>query len=233
MSVTFPNVPNAPGVPQVARAVLPTPSSIAVTLAGGVLSSLFGLVSTQSQWGIYDSSGNLVFQPDSILDFECHPKSDISDFPVQGSSTGNPTSFASYNKVVLPWDSRVRMSKGSTLTDRQQFLKSLKTAFNSIGLYTIATPEETYPNADILNYDIVRSSEGMRATGAYFLYEIDVFFRQILSVQAQYSTTVLQNASNPSALPQATTGAVLPQNVAGQYAELASGASYTGAFGAF
>jgi len=233
MSVTFPNVPDAPGVPQVARAFLPNPTSAGVTIGGAVLASLFGLISTQSQWGIYDSSHNLVFEPDSILEFECHPKADIADFPVQGDSSGDPTSFASYNKVVLPWDARIRMSKGSTLLDRQQFLKSLKTAFNSIGLYTIVTPEETYQYADILNYDIVRSTEGQRATGAYFLHEIDVYFRQILSVQAQYSTTTLANASNPSAVPMSVTGAVLPQDVAGQYASLASGASLSGAYGAF
>lgn len=232
MSVTFPNVPNYPGVPQLARAVLPTPSSVAVSIGGAVLSSLFGLIATQSQWGVYDSSGDLVFEPDSFLEFECHPKSDISDFPVQGEN-GDPTSFASYNKVLLPWDSRIRMSKGSELTDRQQFLKSIKTAFNSIGLYTIITPEETYQNCDILNYDIVRTSEGTRATGAYFLAEIDVYFKQILSVQAQYSTTALANAANPSAQPQLVAGAVLPQDLSGQIQTEASSASYAGAFGAF
>lgn len=233
MSVTFPNVPNFPGVPQIARATLPNPSSVAVTLGGAVLSSLFGLISSQSQWGIYDSNHNLVFEPDSILEFECRPKADISDFPVQGDSSGNPTSFASYNKVVLPWDARVRMSKGSTLADRQQFLKSLKTAFNSVGLYTIITPEETYSSCDILNYDIVRTTEGQRATGAYFLHEIDVYFRQILSVQAQYSTTALANASNPSALPQSVTGAVLPGFATGAIANQAAAASLSGAYGAF
>lgn len=232
MSVTFPNVPNAPGVPQVARAFLPSPTSIAVALTGAVVSSLFGLISTQNQWGVFDSSGNLVFEPDSFLDFECHPKADIPDFPVQGTGN-NPTSFASYNKVVLPWESRIRMSKGSALTDRQQFLKSIKAAFNSIGLYTIITPEETYQYCDILNYDIVRTSEGDRAPGANFLAEIDVFFKQILTVQAQYSTTALQNASNPSAVPMTSTGAVLPQDVSGQSGTLASGASLSGAYGAF
>lgn len=232
MSVTFPNVPNAPGVPQVARAFLPNPTSIAVTLGGAVLTALFGLISSQSQWGILDSTGAFVLEADSILEFEHHPKWDIPDFPVQGTGT-SPTSFASYNKVQLPFDIRVRMSKGSTLTDRQQFLKALDAAANSIALYTILTPEFTYQNADILNYDVVRSSQGDSANGAFFLTEIDVFFRQILSVQAQYSTTVLQNASNPSALPQSTTGAVLPQDVSGQYAALANGASLSGAYGAF
>jgi hypothetical protein len=231
VSVTFPNVPNLPGVPQLARAALPSATSITVAIGGAVLSSLFGLLTQQNQWGIYDSSGALVFEPDSILEFEHHPKADISDFPVQGTGT-NPTSFASYNKVVLPYDARVRMSKGSTLAERQQFLNALDTAYQSIALYTIITPEKTYSNCDILNYDLVRSTDGARAVGAYFLTEIDVYFRQILSVQAQYSTTTLQNASNPSAQPQAATGNVQLQPISLSAATQASNASLTSAFGA-
>lgn len=232
MSVTFPNVPNAPGVPQVARATLPTPSAAVVALGGAVLSSLFGSVSSQSIWGIYDSSGALLVQPDSILEFEHHPRWNIPDFPVQGTGTA-PTAFASYNKVKLPFDIRVRMSKGSTLTDRQQFLTALDNAADSIALYTILTPERTYQNADILYYDIVRTTQGTRADGAYFLTEVDVFFRQILSVQAQYSTTALQNAANPSAQPQAATGAVLPQTPSSSLAIQAAAAPLSGFNGAF
>jgi hypothetical protein len=232
MSVTFPNVPNAPGVPQVARAFVPNPTSVAVTFGGALLSSLFGLISSQSQWGILDSSGSFVLQADSILEFEHHPKWDILDFPVQGTGN-NPTSFASYNKVKLPFDCRVRMSKGSTLTERQQFLKALGAAADSIALYTILTPEASYQNADILNYDIVRSSQGDRADGAFFLTEVDVYFRQIVSVQAQYSTTELQNAANPSAQPQAQMGVVQPLNGNGALLNKANSATYSDAFGAF
>lgn len=232
MSVTFPNVPNVPGVPQVARAFVPNSTSAAVTIGGAVLSSLFGLISGQSQWGILDSSGNFVLEADSILDFEHHPKWDIPDFPVQGTGN-NPTAFATYNKVKLPFEIRVRMSKGSTLTDRQQFLKALDAAADSIALYTVLTPEFTYQNADILSYDVVRSSQGDRADGAYFLTEVDVYFRQIISVQAQYSTTALQNASNPSAQPQAQTGVVQPLNGNGPLLNLADSATYSDAFGAF
>lgn len=233
MSVTFPNVPNFPGVPQLARAALPNPTSIAVTIGGKVLSSIFGAISsTPLQWGILDANANFVLQADSILELEHHPRWDIPDFPVQGNGN-TPTAFASYNKVKLPFDVRVRMSKGSTLTERMQFLKALDAAADSIALYTILTPEYNYANADILNYDVVRSSQGDRADGAFFLTEVDVYFRQIISVHAQYSTTVLQNASNPSALPQSTTGAVLPQFASGALANQAVSASLSGAYGAF
>jgi hypothetical protein len=228
MSVSFPNVPNFPGVPQLARAAVPTPSSIAVTLGGAVLTALFGLVSTQSQWGIFDASGNAIFEPDSVLEFEHHPRWRISDFPVQGTGT-TPTAFASYNKVKLPYDARVRMSKGSTLADRQTFLKALDAAANSIALYTILTPEYSYQNCDIEYYDVVRSF----GEGAYFLTEVDVYFKQIVSVQAQYSTTTLQNASNPSALPQSVAGTVQLQPISLAAATQTANASLATAFGSF
>ena len=232
MSLLFPNVPNLPGVPQLARLPLPTqPVGTLVTFVGGAaLSSLFGLLSTQNQWGIFDASGNAVVMPDSILDFEHHPRWRISDFPVQGTGTA-PTAFATYNKVKLPFDCRVRMSKGGTLADRHAFLTALDAAANSIALYTILTPEYPYQNCDIEYYDLVRSTQGTQADGAYFLTEVDVYFKQIVPVQAQYTTTALQSAANPSALPQENSGAVLPQSVPSSVAAQAGNASLAGAFG--
>lgn len=234
-SLTFPNVPNLPGVPQLARAALPSETSI-VTFAGGLaLSSLFGLISTSSQWGIFANDGSAIFVPDSILEFEHHPRWKISDFPIQGSPSTPPvpTSYASYNKVKLPFDCRVRMSKGSTLADRAAFLKALDAAADSIALYYILTPEYPYTNCDIEYYDVVRSTQGTSADGAYFLTEVDVYFKQIIPVQAQYSTTLLQNAANHSAQPAANTGAVLPQTPAPSLISELGNASLAGAQGAF
>jgi hypothetical protein len=228
VSLLFPNVPNLPGVPQLARTTLsnvPTPTQLAgaalpnessvITYAAGLgLSTLFGMisVSSQNQWGIFDQSGNAVFVPDSILEFEHHPRWRISDFPIQGTAS-SPTAYATYNKVKLPFDCRVRMSKGSTLAERKEFLKTLDAAADSIALYTIMTPEYSYQNVDIEYYDVVRTTQGVTADGAYFLTEVDVYFKGINPVQAQYSSTVLQNAVNRSALPSTNAGAVLPQPV--------------------
>lgn len=79
----------------------------------------------------------------------------------------------------------------------------------------------------------MRSSQGTTADGAYFLTEVDVYFKQIIPVQAQYSTTLLQNASNPSALPAANTGAVLPQTPAPSLISELDNTSLSGASGGF
>lgn len=230
--LTFPNVPNLPGVPQLARAALPNESSI-ITYAGGLaLSSLFGNYATTSQWGIFANDGTAIFVPDSILEFEHHPRWRISDFPVQGTAT-KPTAYATYNKVKLPFDCRVRMSKGSTLSARAAFLTALDTAANAIALYKIMTPEYSYQNCDIEYYDVVRTTQGLSADGAFFLTEVDVYFKQIIPVQAQYSMTALQNAANPSAQPATNTGAVLPQTPAPSLISELGNASLTGASGGF
>jgi hypothetical protein len=233
MSVLVPNVPNLPGVPQVGRlpgAVSPTGISIASNIVGTLLGNAFGI--NASAWGIFDSSGKTVVIPDAVLEFEHHPRWRISDFPVQGTATA-PTAFASYNKVKLPFECRMRICKASSLSDRQALLTALDTAANSIALYTITTPERNYQNADIESYDVVRTTEGMRARDAYFLTEIDIHFIEIVSVQAQYSTTALQNAQNPSAQPQSVSGITIPQAASGALANQAAAASLSGAFGAF
>lgn len=232
MSLTFPNVPDLPGVPQLARAALPNAASLTVALGGAVLSSLFGSLSTQNQWGIFDSSGNAVISPDSILSFGHHPRWKISDFPVQGTGN-NPTAFASYNKVKLPFDCRVRMSKGGNVSDRKTFLTTLDALAESIDTYSIITPEYTYQNADIEYYDVVRETQGQQADGAFALWEVDVYFKQIVAVQAQYSTTELENAANPSAQPDYVTGVVLPQTPSNYVEQSAGNGSLENAFGAF
>lgn len=231
--LTFPNVPNLPGVPQLARAALPSETSV-VTFAGGLaLSSLFGLVSTQNQWGIFANDGAAIFVADSILEFEHHPRWNISDFPIQGTGSA-PTAYASYNKVKLPFECRVRMSKGGKVSDRATFLKALDDAADSVSLYYILTPEYRYNNVDIEYYDVVRSSQGAQADGAYFLTEVDVYFKSINSVQAQYSTTnLLPNAANPSALPPANAGAVTASQPAPSLITELDDGSVAGASGGF
>ena len=233
MSVLFPDVPQLPGVPQLARLAGVSPAPV-ISIGGAVLGSLFGntLTSAQSGWGIYDSNNNLVVVADSILEFEHHPHWRISDFPVQGSGTV-PTSFASYNKVKLPYEARVRLCKAGTLADRQLLLSALDNAANNTALYSIVTPERTYKNADIQSYDLVRSTDGDRAPDAYFLTQVDINFIEVISVQAQYSTTALQNAQNPSAQPQNALGTVQLQPISGPSANLVTNATLSNAFGAF
>jgi len=197
----FPNVPNLPGVPQLNRAnnVINT-----VMLVARGIAAIIGTGSTQFQWGIYNAANQLAVTPDNIINFDNRNEWDTSDFPVEEGS------FASYNKVTLPFENSVRLTKGGSLSDRQAMLDQISTIAGDTNLYTIVTPEKSYQNCNILRYEVTRRAQ----SGAYYLQEVDIYFRQILQVNAQYSTatTSTANAQNPAALPTVNQGNVQPQS---------------------
>lgn len=220
----FPNVPKLPGVPQLARSNLfPTapPPVLGLALA---LGKLWQSIFAQPQWGIYKigvapaiptvNAGGifdprnkppdvLVIQPDSFGEFEYRNEWSVSDFPVQQGA------FASFDKVSNPFEILVRMYKGGTKEARKKFLDSIEAIAGTLDFYKILTPERTYLNVNVTRFEVARRG----ARGAYFLSEVDLYFREIRTVTASYSTrsTLTQNAQDPSAASVVNTGTVLPQ----------------------
>jgi Dit-like phage tail protein len=223
MSALFPNVPNLPGVPAVPR--LPGSAvGIGVAIASGVISSLLGQAAKKPLlWGIFDSSNKLALAPDSVLEFSHRKHRDISDFPVI------PGSFASYNKVDLPFDIQIRLAKGSKSSDRATLLKQVEALVESIQLYTVVTPERTYKNCNLGSYEITRGGP----SDAYFLKQVDLTFVEILQASAQYTNTGINtsNAQSAAALPTSNVGTVQTQPPSGVLAS--SGTSATQSAGQF
>lgn len=225
----FPNVPKMPGVPQVARSPLFPAAPAPVLGLALALGKLWQSIFAQPLWAIYkalpkdakDVGGvptvtvvatrKAVIEPDSFGEFSYHNESNLSDYPVQDGA------FASYNKVANPFEISVRLRKGGTKEARKKFLDSIRDIAGNLELYDIVTPEQTYLNVNIMRYEVSR--RGPR--GAYFLDEVDIFFREIRTVTAAYSTTavVTQNAQNPSAEPVVNTGTVQAQPATGINAE--------------
>jgi len=214
--VPFPNVPNAPGVPQLARSltapVTPTPS----LGRNAASATLWQSTQTKPTWGIYNSAGVAVIVPDSFMDFRNRNSSDLTSAYVQKSA------FASYNKVRKPFDTVLRMRKGGTLQNRTDFLNQIDAIANDTNLYTILTPEKSYQNCNISDYEVTRRG----VNGAYLLADVDIFFKEIVEVSAQYSSTSTntQNAKSASAIPQVNQGPVQPQPVNFLAAQQASAA---------
>lgn len=219
----FPNVPKLPGVPQVARSNLfpaAPPRLVGLVLA---LGKLWQSIFAQPQWAIYraqkpeevDADGvptvtvvakrQPVVVPDSFGEFSNRNEWSVSDYPVQEGA------FSSYDKVVNPFEVMVRMYKGGTKQARKQFLDSIEAIAGTLELFDIVTPERTYLNVNIIRYEVTR--RGPR--GAYFLSEVDLYFREIRTVTASYTTTstITENAQNPSAEPVVNTGTVQAQPV--------------------
>lgn len=230
----YPDVPFVRGVPQMRRS--PTAAQIrALAIATSAISGrLWQAAQSQPKWGVYpagyqpagtrtlrqivigtrrdDNTPNgRVIVPDSILAFDNRNEYRVSDFPVQAGA------FASYNKVASPFELVVRMSKGGTLEDRAVFLRQVAAVNASLALYDVRTPERTYLNVNVIRHEVTRRG----AQGAYFLTEVDLFFREIRQVAAQYSTTeaATRNAEEPSARPPVNQGIVQPEAVPANLSE--------------
>lgn len=222
----FPNVPRLPGVPQLLRSPSfpPNPGPILGTAAA--LGALWRALFTKSKWGVFkqkppvapDESGietvtvvgeSLpVIVPDSILDFGYRSDFDVADYPLQDGA------FAAYNKVNLPYEASIRMSKGGSEEDRRKFLQQCEDILRTTTLYQIVTPERTYTDVNPIRFEVTRRG----ANGAYFLTEVDLYFREIRTVVAQYTntSTATQNARNPSAQPVDNRGTVAAEQPAQQ-----------------
>lgn len=199
----FPNVPNLSGVPFLVREALNFPPSTITNIAvPEAATQLWAAAQSGTPWGILNDSFVTVVTPDSFLNFENRNEWRLSDYPVQQGS------FASYNKVILPFEASVRLSKGGTLSERQAFIKSIDAIAGDTNLYTIFSPEKAYQDVNVTRYEVTRRG----AEGAYFLCEVDIYFRQILQVPAQYSTTAANttNAQNPAATPPVNQGTLQP-----------------------
>ena len=201
----FPNVPNLPGVPQLARSLL-FPSSGAPTIATQATSGALFQSAPPERWGVLDQSDTVVIDADSVLDFGYRAEYRISNFPVQDGQ------FASYNKVTLPFESSVALTKGGSVNDRLNFLAQCDAVAASLDLYTILTPEKAYLNCNVTRVELSR-----RGVQNANYFDVEMFFIQIISVTPQYSstsnvTTPTNNASEPSAIPPANQGLTNAQN---------------------
>lgn len=209
----FPNVPQAPGVPQVARSSLfpnTTPPALGTALALGRLALA---LTRDSGWGIYvDNTVNdaalrrendqrraeglpsrllirgepkPVLVPDSFIDFGFRQEWSVMNAPTEAGG------FANYNKVNNPAETSIRVTKGGSLRERTEFLQKLDEIARSLQLYKIVTPERTVPVCNISRYEVTRKG----ANGAYFLNEVDIFFTEIRVVTSEYTNTTFNTAA--------------------------------------
>ena len=195
----FPNVANLPGVPQLARSLLIEANAPPALGFAANPSVLWQATQSAPVWGIFDDDNNLVVVPDSVMDFGWRKENRIPNFPIQQGQ------FGTYNRVGLPSENSVVMSKGGDLTSRSVFLAQVDAivAQQNISLYTIRTPEKSYPSVSVTRAELSRRGKD----NAYF-FDVEIFFIEIAQVYAQYSTTNVPtpNASVPSAVPVTNQG---------------------------
>ncbi|RYY79926.1 MAG: hypothetical protein EOO69_04475 [Moraxellaceae bacterium] len=192
----FPNVPNMPGVPAIARSK--TASAVVTAVLGKVQGEIWRALTTEKRWGIFGSDGKPLVIADTVLDLGYKNSSKVSTYPVQAGP------FASYNKVINPFEATVRMARGGSLNalgevanllkggslggggerERTEFLDAIDDMANSLDLVNVVTPEKTYTNCNITGYSYRRE----QTNGAYLLI-VEITLIEIREVEAQYTQT--------------------------------------------
>lgn len=138
-------------------------------------------------WGIYDSEGNKVINPDTVSFVGYRNDHRISDFPIEQGG------FTSYNKVRLPNTVAIRIVKGGSQADRINFLAELVAFREDTKLYTILTPEAKMTNMNLVTNSFDRSLD----SGAAMIV-LDLVFQEIRQAgPATYSNTVAPAGALP------------------------------------
>jgi hypothetical protein len=110
------------------------------------------LSSAAPQWGIY-LDGEPVVVADNVVAFGFKKGARISKYPQEQGT------FASYNKVAIPAEPRLKYSTGGSVADRQAFLDSIDPLVSDTNLYDVVTPEVTYSGYNVINYDYPRTAD--------------------------------------------------------------------------
>lgn len=150
-----------------------------------------------AEWGIYAAGGGRVLDPDNIVAFGYSSEYRTADYPIERGG------FETYDKVALPFETRIVMSKGGTLAERQAFLDKVKAIKGDRNLYNVVTPEETYQDVNIVKVQFDRAADH----GATML-TVEIYLREV----RQSAEKSFVPSQSPSAAGTRDSGSVQPLN---------------------
>lgn len=180
----YPNVPVAPGVPPVQRAVGFVNDAIILVSDARTLANLFA----GPKWGIFTADGRPWIIGDSVKDVSIKKEYRIPDYPIA------PGSFATYNKVEAPFAATLSFTKGGSDADRAAFLTVVQAAVASLTLYSVVMPEFTFPSANLTGYQFARQSNN-----GVTLLTVEIGIEEVRTS----ATTTFSNTQQPAgASPQ-------------------------------
>ena len=185
MAVAVPDVEGVPPLDFAADIVLDV--LLTADTIGG-----FGSFGNQ-QWGIYQGGAPIIVA-DTILGVEYRQDWQLSNYPQEQGA------FASYNKVQVPYDARVRMASGA---QRGAMLASIADIAGTTDLYDVVTPDATYPNCNITHYDYRRT-----ASNGVSMIVVDIWLLEVRPLDPNAGNPSTANAKSPSAAPQDNSGLV-------------------------
>lgn len=196
----FPDVPIAPGVPPVPRGILPAAQSLVILAADAVqVARLF----IGPQWGIF-LDGAPAIVGDSVMAVDFRNEWRLSDYPVERGS------FATYDKVKVPFDVRVTFAVSGqggllsqfipggpgwlNLQNRTATLELVEAFSASLALFDVVTPEVRHKSCAIAHYDYRREAR----QGATLIH-LDVWLQEVrIAPSKQFSQTKTDSAAAPT-----------------------------------
>jgi len=147
------------------------------------------------QWGIFDASGAPAVVGDSVVALDHRREYKISTYPLEKGA------FEAYNKVEVPYDLELTITKGGTDADRTAFIASLEKAVKSLELYQVLTPEVTYTSVNVVGYQTRRTAD----KGATLMH-FDISLQNVRTT----AQTAFSNSKDPSAAGTSNSGPVQP-----------------------
>jgi hypothetical protein len=223
-SPLFPNVPDLPGIPPVARHAM----MLAIAAAPLLIPGLLGPSQTQQMWGIIDSSYKYVIKAESFVSMEYDHAMNVSSFPVEKGT------FSTFNKVHVPFSGTVSLAQGGNDFARQAFIEQIKSVMKDSKEYYLAVPEGSYGplTLDRVSYERTAQNGGASRIIAHIHFtQIRILpptkYAHSATPGGAISTASLKSAVPTSAITNPTTsmGTIDPTHVssATSYAESHAG----------
>lgn len=143
-------------------------------------------------WYIAGTDKKQVLFPDSFKELEYKHEWRLPNYPQEMGS------FQTYNKVDLPYDLRITMTKGGSRGDTAKFLSSVQKMAESTDLFTVYTPNVRYENLCVQSY-----SQRRTATNGVTMLTVEIVFLKI----RQATSATFTNTNSTPAVPAQPNGA--------------------------
>lgn len=155
-------------------------------------------------WGIYQGGAPVLTTEEigtSIASFTYKQDWLLSDYPIEGGG------FESYDKVLVPFDVRLRFVVTGSSSAIQHFLSNLAQISDpeqsGLQLYDVYMPELAYTSCSVQHYDFTRTVEN----------GIGVLIADVWLLQIRISNSGENDTQQPSGADSVNTGSVQPQPV--------------------
>jgi hypothetical protein len=188
----------ANGIPALLGNVANVTNTISLVVADAQL--ILGMFAGP-KWGIFNLDGSIALQPDSIVSLDLKREWSIPNYPQEQGA------FQSYNKVMFPLDTNIRMTKGGTDDQRYRFLITLSTLAKSLKTFNVGMSEgRVIKNVTFTRFDSRRTS-----TNGVGLLTVDVALQEIrVAPNPAFTNTAAPSGADPqnggAVQPQAPTG---------------------------